>query len=78
MRRDVHLDIGTKVINTKTGDLGEVAEPFYMARPDIHEICIQWDKWKGTERTECIDRADIEYKGNGEYERALKRFGHAT
>lgn len=77
MRRDVHLDIGTRVIDIKTGDLGEVVEPFYMARPDIHEICIHWDRWKDSpERSECVDRAGIEYEGNGAYEEAFKRWGH--
>lgn len=75
MRRDVHLDIGTKVINTKTGRLGEVTEPHWLARPDPHEICIAYDGMQGSS---CDDRHDIEYKGNGSYEEALVKWGHVT
>lgn len=77
MRRDVHLDIGTRVINAKTGKLGTVAEPHYLARPDPHEICIHYDDMS-EESSTCDDRHDIEYKGNGSYEEALVRWGHVT
>lgn len=76
MRRDVHLDVGTRVIRPATGDLGEVVEPFYMARPDIHEIAVHWDAWGDSERSECIDRAEIEYEGSAEYASAFRRWGH--
>lgn len=75
MRRDVHLSIGTKVINAKTGRLGEVTEPHYMARPDPHEVCIAYD---GSTGSFCEDRADVEYQGNGAYEDALVKWGHVT
>ncbi|MFA5854276.1 MAG: hypothetical protein WC866_04285 [Patescibacteria group bacterium] len=77
MRDDVHLDVGTRVINTKTGKLGEVAEPHYLVRKSMprEEITIAYDGEQGSYGTQ---RCDIAYKGSEAYETALKRFGHAS
>jgi hypothetical protein len=77
MRRDVHLDIGTRVIDTTDGMLGKVTTPHYMAKPDPHEICINWDG-SGPETSGCIDRHNIEYEGNGIFEQELVKWGHVT
>ncbi|WKZ28849.1 MAG: hypothetical protein QY323_04960 [Patescibacteria group bacterium] len=77
MRNDVHLDAGTRVINTKTGKLGTVEEPHWLIRGSMprEEITIAYDGEQGSSAT---PRRDIEYRGNGVHEAALVRFGHVA
>jgi hypothetical protein len=74
MRRDVHLDVGTRIINTKNGKLGRVEEPHYLAKLEFHEICVRYDDGG----SDAPDRSEIEYDGNGEFWSALVKHGHVT